>query len=55
MSAEPRDAPASTGPEVMASVDEGEYEDRLVIADVSCDDAWLSMTEGVAPELDDWR
>ncbi|MFB6146171.1 MAG: hypothetical protein ABEJ08_00605 [Halobacteriaceae archaeon] len=56
MSTEPRDAPGSeVQPEVMASVDEEADGDRLVIADVSRDDAWLSMEHGVAPALDEWR
>lgn len=37
--------------EVMAAVDEG----RLVIADVSRDDAWLSVPEGAAASLAEYR
>jgi hypothetical protein len=45
--------PAAIEPdrEVMAAVDAG----RLVIADVSRDDAWLSVPEGAAASLADNR
>ncbi|MFB6158005.1 MAG: hypothetical protein ABEJ34_09205 [Haloferacaceae archaeon] len=39
------------GADVMAAIDAAEF----VIADVGCDDAWLSMPEAHAPILDDWR
>ncbi|WP_331235203.1 DUF7556 family protein [Natronorarus salvus] len=41
--------------EVMAAVDEGERCSRYVIADVSIDDAWLSMPVAEAASLRDWR
>ncbi len=41
--------------EVMAAVDEGERCTRYVIADVATDDAWLSMPEGEAASLTEWR
>lgn len=37
--------------EVMAAVDS----DRLVIADVCRDDAWLTIPMGEAVTLDEWR
>jgi hypothetical protein len=42
-------------PEVMASVDSTPHGDELIIADVGCDDAWVSMSAAVAPSLPDWR
>ncbi|MFB6135978.1 MAG: hypothetical protein ABEJ04_04395 [Halobacteriaceae archaeon] len=48
-------APGSDPDDVVTAVDEGPDGERLVIADVSRDEAWVSMTaEGAAP-LDDWR
>jgi hypothetical protein len=41
--------------EVMASVDPAPSGPRLVIADVTRDDAWLSVGQGDAPTLPDWR
>ena len=38
--------------EVMASVDE---DGRYVIADISEDEAWLSIADDVAAPLPDWR
>ncbi|GAA0214449.1 hypothetical protein GCM10009000_031570 [Halobacterium noricense] len=38
--------------EVMASVDESSAE--FVIADLACDDAWLSVGEADAPVLENW-
>lgn len=40
---------------VMASIDGDSRETRLIIADVSQDDAWLSMPEATAPSLTHWR
>jgi hypothetical protein len=40
---------------VMASVDEGTGATEFVIADVSCDDAWMSIQLRDASGLDDWR
>ena len=39
----------------MASVDEGTGATEFVIADVSRDDAWVSIRLRDAPGLDDWR
>lgn len=41
--------------EVMASVDAAPGRTALVIADVSRDDAWLSMRADEAARLSDWR
>lgn len=40
---------------VMASVDEGGHEPRLVIADVSRDGAWVSMPCAGAVAVENWR
>ena len=40
--------------EVMASVDSGSARPEFVIADVSRDDAWLSMPVSEAPSLREW-
>jgi len=39
----------------MASVDESTGTTEFVIADVSRDDAWVSIQLRDAPGLDDWR
>lgn len=44
-----------SSPEVMASVEVSPRDATLIIADISCDDAWLSMGEDDAPSLSDWR
>ncbi|MFB6101780.1 MAG: hypothetical protein ABEJ73_04375 [Haloplanus sp.] len=41
--------------DVMASVDEGAGTPEFVIADISRDDAWVSIQLGDATGLDDWR
>ncbi|WP_338740629.1 DUF7556 family protein [Haloplanus salilacus] len=41
--------------DVMASVDDGRGAPEFVIADVSRDDAWVSIDLPDAPTLDDWR
>jgi hypothetical protein len=43
------------GSDVMASVDDGTGTPEFVIADVSRDDAWVSIQLRDAPSLDDWR
>ncbi len=40
---------------VMASIDGDFGDQRLIIADVSRDDAWLSMPQPSAPSLTLWR
>ncbi|WP_164974722.1 DUF7556 family protein [Halegenticoccus tardaugens] len=45
----------ASSPEVMASVNPSPCGDELVIADISCDDAWLSLRADDAPVLPDWR
>ncbi|WP_199174738.1 DUF7556 family protein [Halegenticoccus soli] len=44
-----------SSPEVMASVNPSPCGDELVIADITCDDAWLSVRADDAPVLPDWR
>jgi len=39
----------------MAAIDDGPDRRTLVIADVSTDDAWLSMPVACAPWLHAWR
>ena len=43
------------GSDVMAAVDEGPGLPEFVIADVSRDDAWVSVQLDDATGLDDWR
>lgn len=47
--------PAHSGTDVMASLDDDGPESRLVIADISTDDAWVSVTEADATALPAWR
>jgi hypothetical protein len=44
----------ASGVEVMASVDSGPARPEFIIADVSQDDAWLSMPVSEAPSLREW-
>lgn len=46
--------PDLDGPEVMASVEESTARPELIIADISRDDAWLSVDEAEAPVLTEW-
>ncbi|WP_162833833.1 DUF7556 family protein [Haladaptatus cibarius] len=41
--------------EVMASVDDDGNTKRLVIADISCEGAWISMRVEDTTSLPDWR
>lgn len=41
--------------EVMASVESSPRSATFIIADISCDDAWVSMGADDAPTLDEWR
>ncbi|WP_227374989.1 DUF7556 family protein [Haladaptatus halobius] len=41
--------------EVMASVDDDGRTERLVIADISREDAWISMRMTDAASLSDWQ
>ncbi len=41
--------------EVLASVDSTPSRPEFIIADISCDDAWLSVRADEAPDLTDWR
>lgn len=53
------DATAAAAPvvadDVMASVDDDGSVERFVIADISRDDAWVSMLLDEAASLPDWR
>lgn len=42
-------------PEVMASVEEAGAETRVVIADITRDDAWVSAAEAATRGLEAWR
>ncbi|MDL0127142.1 DUF7556 family protein [Halobacterium salinarum] len=46
---------AHAGTDVMASLDDDGPRARLVIADISTDDAWMSITEAHATPLPAWR
>ncbi|GGL47215.1 hypothetical protein GCM10009039_01920 [Halocalculus aciditolerans] len=50
----PSVAPAPADHEVMASLDTG-AEERLVIADIARDDAWVSAPTTATAALADWR
>ncbi|WP_339103986.1 hypothetical protein [Haloterrigena salinisoli] len=41
--------------DVVAAIDEIDGQPHLVIADITRDDVWLSMTERDAVSLDAWR
>ena len=43
------------GTDVMASLDDDGPNSRLVIADISQDEAWVSMTADAATPLSAWR
>jgi hypothetical protein len=47
--------PAPDGTDVMASLDDDGPESRLVIADITRDEAWVSVTEAAATPLSAWR
>jgi hypothetical protein len=56
MAADPHLAGAQTDePDVMAALDGADGAERLVIADVSRDEAWLSTPAGCAADLPEWR
>lgn len=44
-----------SAPEVMASVDSTSASAEFIIADITCDNAWVSVRADDAPLLDDWR
>ncbi len=48
------EAEVETNAEVMASVEEGPTE-TLVLADISCDDAYLTVPLADAASLPEWR
>lgn len=47
--------PVTDHAEVMASVDTNGRTRRLIIADVSCDDAWIAAPIGDAVTISEWR
>ncbi|WP_232686748.1 DUF7556 family protein [Halobacterium zhouii] len=47
--------PRDSGTDVMASLDGDGSDSRLVIADISRDEAWVSMTANDATPLPAWR
>ena len=55
MSPDARTSLETSGGEVMASVDESASETRLIIADISRDDAFLSVALEDAFTLCDWE
>jgi len=49
-------APSSPeGPEVMAAIDADADGSRLVLADVTAEETWLSVREDAAATLSEWR
>ncbi|WP_197424975.1 hypothetical protein [Natronomonas sp. CBA1123] len=42
-------------PEVMASIDSDASGERLIIAELSREDAYLAMSTGATVDVDDWR
>ncbi len=48
-------APVVNDAEVMASVDDDGDGERLVIADITCDSAWISMPVANTASIPDWR
>lgn len=46
---------AVTGREVMASVDDDGCTKRLIIADTTADDAWLSVPVSGSASLQEWQ
>ncbi|WP_254864384.1 DUF7556 family protein [Halovivax gelatinilyticus] len=52
MGPHPQPAPNAT---VVSSIDSDSGGDEYVIADISTDDAWLSMEATAAPALTAWR
>lgn len=47
--------PGTRTREVMAAIDSDGHGPRLVIADISVDEAWLSVRAATAACLADWR
>ena len=48
------DVDVGSSPDVMASIDASATRSELVIADVSRENAWLSVDETDAPVLEEW-
>lgn len=55
MSIDPAVPEPAGAPEVMASIDGAASSRRLIIADVSADESWVSIPAANAIELPDWR
>lgn len=49
------DAAVAAESSVMCAVDDGEHGPEFIVADVACDDAWMSMPHEAAPTLQEWR
>ncbi|MEM4782368.1 MAG: hypothetical protein QXG03_12525 [Halalkalicoccus sp.] len=50
-----RTSAVDDGHEVMVSIDDAQDGERVVIADVTTDDAWLTMPLAEAASLSEWR
>jgi hypothetical protein len=47
--------PEQSEPAVMAALDDTGTREQLVIADTTCDDAWVAVSADESLSLDDWR
>lgn len=54
MTPEPMRSPDASPAEVMASVDTSARRPKLIIADVSREDAWISVPEAESASLEEW-
>ncbi|MFB6138375.1 MAG: hypothetical protein ABEJ42_08595 [Halobacteriaceae archaeon] len=54
MATTPHDAEGGGDDSVMAAVDDDGSTSRLVIADVTCDEAWVSVSARQAAPLAEW-
>jgi|GEM_PF-518900 len=50
---ESNDGRSAPGDETVAAVDEIDGQPHLVVADISCDDAWIAVDEPAAVSLED--
>ncbi|WP_224268772.1 DUF7556 family protein [Haloprofundus salinisoli] len=48
-------AAESSDAEVTCAFDEVDGEEALVVADIGCDDAWISMSASECVSVDAWR
>lgn len=44
-----------SGAEVICAYDDVDETPSFLVADITCDEAWLSIAVAEARELDDWR